>query len=217
MFLLLENLGYPMVDFNYVLGFVFPALIIVWAISIFFKRQGLLSVVGAIILLFWGISMLGRNMGWFELDMSKLWNIFWPTILILIGVSIIASVKFGAKNNIAFMGGVEKTKTHWELQEDTYTAIMGGIELDLRYAEIPEGQTNIKLTAIMGGIEIVVPDDITVYCKGNVVLGGLEFLKQSSGGIISSLQTEQLGNNKVVKFDGNAIMGGIEIKAKERI
>lgn len=210
--LLLENLGYRGIDFGYIISLAFPILIILWGIDVLFRKQGFMSVIGGLLLLLLGVSILGRNMEWFILDLSFIWKMLWPVVLILIGISIITSVRPGAKNNLAFMGGVEKNKTNWTLEDDTYTAIMGGIDLDLRYAEIPDGETNIKLTTIMGGMDIIVPHDITVYCKGNVVLGGLEFFNESTGGLISSLEAEQLGNNKVVRFESSAIMGGIDIK-----
>lgn len=210
--LLLENFGYQGIDIGYVIRLAFPILLILWGIDLLFRKQGLMSIIGGLLLSLLGVSILGHNMGWFDLDLSIIWRMFWPIILIFIGISIITSIRPGKKNNLALMGAVEKNKTHWELEDDTYTAIMGGVELDLRFADIPDGETNIKLTAIMGGIDIIVPHDITVYCKGNVILGGLEFFNQSTGGLVSSLQAEQLGNNKIIRFDSNTIMGGIEIK-----
>jgi predicted membrane protein len=68
----------------------------------------------------------------------------------------------------------------------------------------------------MGGIEIKVPNDLDVECDGLAVLGGVEMLGKSTGGIIASAtvrQTPAVATNKKLVFHGKAIMGGIEIKA----
>ncbi|MCR1899470.1 cell wall-active antibiotics response protein [Irregularibacter muris] len=212
--LLLENLGLAAIDFDYVFKMLIPLALILWGIDVMFRKQGWLSTVGGLILLLLGVSQLGRNFGWFIIDLSILWDLFWPLVIIFMGISIITSIKPGSKNNLAFMGGVDRGKAKWVLKNDTYTAIMGGIELDLRWAEIAEGETNIQLTAIMGGIDVIVPSDITVHCTGNVVLGGLDLLDRSTGGLVSSLQADQIGNTKVVNIQCNVALGGIEIVSK---
>lgn len=212
--MLLENLGWMEIDLSFIIGLIFPALLILLGIDILTDRPGFMGSIGGGLLLLIGANMIGRKFGWFHVDLSVLWRVFWPAILILIGISIMTSVRPGSKNNLAIMGGIEKTKATWKLESDTYTAIMGGIDLDLRMAEIPQGETDLKLTAIMGGIDIIVPHDITVKCKGRVILGGLEFLDRSTGGIVSSLEAEQIGDGRVVNIHSSTIMGGIEIESR---
>jgi hypothetical protein len=55
------------------------------------------------------------------------------------------------------------------------TAIMGGAKLDLRMARIAEGQEAIiDVTAVMGGVEIVVPSTWSVATPLVPFMGGLE-------------------------------------------
>ena len=50
---------------------------------------------------------------------------------------------------------------------------MGGCEIDLRHASMPEGRAAVLDTfAFWGGIEIRVPEDWEVVSQGIAVLGG---------------------------------------------
>ena len=94
-------------------------------------------------------------------------------------------------------------------------AFMGGINLDLTVAEIPETDTVLNLTAIMGGIEVKVPDDVNVECEGTAILGGVTFLGESAGGVISSRRfgTREVDmSKKKVIIHSRTIMGSVEVK-----
>lgn len=213
--LLLENLGIAEIDFGYIMSIFLPVVLILWAVNILFKRQGLASIITSIILILIGSSILGENLGWFQLDLSIIWKFFWPIIFILIGINILSGGRKNAKSKFAIMSGIDKSRTPWDLEGGAYTAFMGGIELDLNYAKMPLGETTIELTAVMGGIDVIVPEDLQVHCTGTVILGGLEFFKRGTGGLISSIEAMQEGDNsKILHIKSTAIMGGIEIKSK---
>jgi predicted membrane protein len=81
------------------------------------------------------------------------------------------------------------------------TAIMGGIELDLRQAGTAGGEAVIDVFVMWGGIEIWVPPDWTVSNQVSLIMGGAE--DKSSG-------TQDARNRLIVR--GFVMMGGIEIK-----
>jgi predicted membrane protein len=81
------------------------------------------------------------------------------------------------------------------------TAIMGGIEIDLRQAGTENGEAVIDVFVMWGGIEITVPPDWAVSNQVTPILGGAE--DKSTG-------TQQARNRLVVK--GVVIMGGVDIK-----
>ena len=86
---------------------------------------------------------------------------------------------------------------------------------DLRVADIPDGETYLDLTAIMGAIEVIVPQDMSVECEGAAILGGVTVLGQSSGGVLASrtfLREAPEGSAKRLRVRCRAIMGGVEFK-----
>ena len=88
----------------------------------------------------------------------------------------------------------------------TATAIMGGVEIDLRAAEFTSGQLTIRCFALMGGIDIVVPDDVTVEISGMAVMGG--FSKRADG--------QGAPGAPSIRVVGFALMGGVDVKRKAR-
>jgi hypothetical protein len=53
-------------------------------------------------------------------------------------------------------------------------AIFGNVELDLRQTALDSGVTEIRVKAIFGSVEIIVPADITVEVHGSGVFGNFE-------------------------------------------
>jgi hypothetical protein len=50
-------------------------------------------------------------------------------------------------------------------------AVMGDVVLDLRGAEVPEGDVEIVATAVMGDVKVYVPDGVDVQLSGVAVMG----------------------------------------------
>jgi hypothetical protein len=78
---------------------------------------------------------------------------------------------------------------------------MGGVELDLRHARFAADETTITAVAIMGGIDIVVPEHLDVEVDGVGLMGGFggRRIGARSGG-------------PRVRITGFALWGGVEVK-----
>jgi predicted membrane protein len=153
-------------------------------------------------------------------DLSSLWQLIIPAILIIAGLSLLTGKKKIGTSHYAVLSGLERKKGTWQLSSESYVAILGGIELDISLAELPAQETHLDLTAILGGIEIKVPRDLTVICEGQSIFGGVEQLGDESGGIFTSkkqtrhepqLSTEHPNYGKVLKITSSTVLGGIEI------
>lgn len=108
---------------------------------------------------------------------------------------------------MAFMGGFER-KGQWVMPRHMkVTAIMGGGEFDLREARLSPGITELEVFALMGGVEIIIPDGVRVDVVGMAFMGGFS----TSG----SSHTED-PNAPVLRVSGTALMGGVEIKRRDR-
>jgi len=104
----------------------------------------------------------------------------------------------------AILGGFSR-KGEWVVpKEFSAVAILGGGEIDLRNARFAEPVVTIHAVTILGGIEITVPDDVTVDVTGVGILGAFEHVARSEG---------QPGGPKII-INGVAILGGVEVKRK---
>ncbi|WP_329088548.1 DUF1707 domain-containing protein [Actinomadura citrea] len=87
----------------------------------------------------------------------------------------------------------------------TAFAFWGGGKIDLREARFDEGTVTIRALAIMGGFEIIVPDDITVHVKGLGIMGGFD--QRASGPGVPGSPT--------VVVKGLAFWGGVGVKRRK--
>jgi predicted membrane protein len=143
------------------------------------------------------------------------WRQFWPLLLIVIGGGLLwnsmqrkqrgefePSASDATVNLFALMGGYERKVTTQDFRGGELTAIMGGIEIDLRQASMQPGQEAVlNIFALWGGIEIRVPEDWTVVVQGFPIMGGIEE------------KTSQPKSHppKRLLVKGTVIMGGAEI------
>lgn len=99
---------------------------------------------------------------------GNLWNFFWPVALLIIGVYAIFDFKsFGKKKDteggthrVAFLYG-DSLKPQGSYTGGSLTAVMGGIELDLRGADIKDGSV-IEVFTLCGDCNIILPDNVTL-------------------------------------------------------
>jgi hypothetical protein len=72
---------------------------------------------------------------------------------------------------VAVMGDT-KRQGRWRVERPlTAVAVMGDVVLDLRGAEVPQGEVDITATAVMGDVKIYVPDGVDVQLSGIAVMG----------------------------------------------
>jgi hypothetical protein len=106
------------------------------------------------------------------------------------------------KLSLAILGGASRDGKWVVPPEYTAVATMGGIKLDMRNASFAEAETTIKAYAVMGGMEITVPDDAEVEIGAFGVMGGIDHGAEGPGA----------PGAPRIRVVGVAVMGGIEIK-----
>lgn len=176
--------------------------------------SGILVILG-LILLFDALDIISSDI---------MWKLVFPLILVIIGISILTSFfRSGTKRNIedeeytksksykydstqyprytAILGGGDYKNNTEDLKGVVAEAILGGLEIDLRDAKITEDIV-LELTAVLGGIDVYIPEDVRVeIISGVPVLGGFEH----------KINRNALSGPKVrIKY--TAVLGGIEVK-----
>jgi hypothetical protein len=138
-----------------------------------------------------------------------LWD-WWPLLFVFMGAGLIMRARgsFTGSNDgaqtlsaIAFWSGVERRIASASFRRAELTAVMGGIEVDLRQAGTAAGEAVIDVFVMWGGIEITVPPDWSVTNSVNVIMGGIE--DKSSG-------MQDAKHHLTIR--GVVLMGGVEVK-----
>jgi hypothetical protein len=136
---------------------------------------------------------------------------FFPLLLVGLGALLIARAQRrgspgpaadDAGSEFAVWSGIER-RVAGVFRGANLTAIMGGIEIDLREAVTVSGEAVVDVFVIMGGVEITVPPDWRVVNQVTPILGGVE---DRSTGLADA------PHRLVVR--GTTIMGGVEIKTR---
>ncbi len=97
-------------------------------------------------------------------------------------------------------------KGRWRISgKTTAIAVMGGCDIDLRHAEIDGPEIVITAIAIMGGINIIVPEGFDVELNVIPFMGGRE-LKLRNVPLVP-------GSPRIV-INGLALMGGVDVRSK---
>ena len=105
---------------------------------------------------------------------------------------------------MAILGGFSR-KGDWVVPKDfTAFMLMGGGEIDMRDARFAEREVSIHIVAIMGGCEVIVPEDATVRVTGVGILGAFEH-SDSGGGS---------PDGPVITINGLGLLGGVDVKRK---
>ena len=71
--------------------------------------------------------------------------------------------------------GETKRAGHWlPARKTRVVATLGSVELDLRDAALGPGEFEFDVKAILGSVEIIVPEGLQVECGGSAILGSID-------------------------------------------
>lgn len=206
--LLLRNLEIIKFDsWNVFWGTVWAAGLVLAGLVTIVSSQRLLTRAWGLLLVAAGVSV-GLN-AYGIIDVS-IWKLFWPVVLITVGLMMVFSIgsanrkraeKSGTDDNekVAIFYG-EQSRVRGDYTGGSATAIFGGVDLDLRQANIKDGAI-IDVFTFCGGININLPDDVIVKNEVRGVLGGSDDKTMSKPSA-----------KKTIYLKGECVLGGLEIK-----
>ena len=195
-----------------------PALLVLYGLLRFIQSQTMSGRVWAILWVLVGAALLTNNL---RLTHIHIWD-YWPLVLVIVGFGMMQgslsrrrrvarSMAIGAEvsgsdidstiSGIAILGGYRRTNNSQNFRGGEVTAIMGGVDLDLRSASIKEGEAVLDVFAFWGGVKVRIPEDWKVVLQGIPILGGFDDKTNPAKG--------DTGKRLIIK--GTAIMGGAEI------
>ncbi len=148
-----------------------------------------------------------------------MYNMFWPSIFIIIGAVFIATARRGWSivkskgvlgddyiDYVNVFSGGERQVVSDNFKGGKVSAVFGGIELDLTKAKLASGRSELEIACIFGGATIIVPDDWHVTVEVTPILGGFNDSRKLSPG-----RTVDPAKHLIIK--GAVILGGGEIKS----
>jgi predicted membrane protein len=183
-------------------------LVLIGAVQLVDRRA---NKFGPVVLMVVGVLLLLDRARLIDFDLGDLF----PLAIAVIGIKLIRDAirrrNYGAESigdsdsvihAFAMMSGVKRRTVSVNFHGGDATAIMGGVDLDLRNAQVGAGENVIIDTfAMWGGIEIKVPANWRVVGDVLPVMGAFTDNTRPSG---------EPGPTLMLR--GTAIMGGIDVK-----
>jgi hypothetical protein len=171
--------------------------------------------VGGAIWILIGSAMLGNRLNLFNVHVFD----FWPLVLVLIGVRMVTQAYYSDASDspdasdgdagsivsaISILGGVDRRITSQDFKRAEITAFLGGGKLDLRGAKLAGGQAVVHVLAVMGGFQVIVPDNWNVIIEATAFMGGVDDRRRPPATI------DPAAPRLILR--GFVMMGGVEIK-----
>lgn len=210
--------------------FSWPALFVVFAFIALFKRDYLFALLWLTLAAFFllpRIALLYPDaLPGINEDFT---GNFWPVLLIIVGTGVMLKFFFGKGKKTCchrhaqkpfninkiegtdgiyvrevVFGGIEDIFLEPVFRGGQIEVVFGGVELDLRRASLPEGDTHLHVEAVFGGIKLYLPDDWVIVPKINTVLGGVDNKHFS--------RSTYHDTSRRLLISGEIIFGGCEIR-----
>jgi len=200
--LLAHNLGIINFDtWGLFWGVFWGGLFLAAGITALFNRGAL---VWGLVLCAVGVSIM---LGAFGVVDINFWKIFWPLVLVVVGLGVLFKVsptkskESADKSNerVAIFYG-EDARPKGDYDGGSLSAVFGGVNLDLRQAKVKDGAV-IEVFTFCGGIEINMPSDVVVQNEVRGILGGSD-----------DKTMPDAKAKKTVILRGECVLGGLEIK-----
>lgn len=211
--LTLDNLDY--IEAGHVFRY-WPLLLVAFGLARILNTDCTSGRVSGGIMVLIGAWLTADNVYGVPIDFAQ----WWPMVLVVIGgLIVLRALKGGGTQSqstgapdiqtstdsnfseVAVWSGKVRRVSSPMFRRADMTAIMGGVEVDLRSASTGGQEAVIDVFVWWGGIEITVPPDWAVSNQVVVFMGGVE--DTSSG-------TQDARNRLVLR--GFCVMGGVEIK-----
>lgn len=200
-----------MINFSEIIKIWWPLIfVIIGFLELFSKNNS--SIIVPIIFIVVGLLLIINK--YFELNIS---SYIWPIILITVGLVVIFSrrghlaidrpyqITEAGKDidAIAVFSGTEIRSESEDFKGGTVKTVFGGIEIDLRNAQIGEDGALIEVISVFGGVEIIVPENIHIEFSGTPIFGGWEN---------KTRRRSNTTDYKTLHIHGTVIFSGIEVR-----
>lgn len=212
--LVLDNIGVLNTDFQQLWHYLYPSLIIILGIHLFYrflKKGGEGWIFGSFFIIFGSLLLLGK----FDIidytfrDLFKLW----PLLIMYVGFSMIGKANRRRRPRIHIttdnddkgfhehihVGTVEYQQANWKVKPMDLRNIAGDFYLDFTKAFIPEEEIPITIRSWAGDVHLLLPEDVACRIDAYVKVGEVTVMDQTADGINRSLHYESPDYEEAVR------------------
>ncbi len=174
------------------------------------RNQGQLVIAAVIIII--GVVLLIGNV----LDIDA-WALMWPSLLILLGLALLLRpqlIGISARAPQRLLGDIRRG-SGWQVTDEEFWVGIGDVKLDLTSAEIPEGETHIRVAGLIGDVRMKVPEGVGVSVSSSGLVGGVRLFGKKRDTILTTIRMDsddyETAERKI-RLDETLLVGDVRIE-----
>lgn len=168
-------------------------------------------ILGAILLIIGVLFLLGHV---FNIDVGRL---ICPLALIVTGVWLLLRPRLiqpGAGLEQKILGDIHRDGA-WQVCDEEIWLLVGDTELDMTRAEIPLGETRLRVYGLVGDVEVLAPQSVGLSVSSTALVTEVRILGQRRGLFLSSLQMNSdnyATAERKIRLETAFLVGTIQVK-----
>ena len=177
------------------------------------RNRGLLFI-GSLFILFGVISLVEVIL---KIDLER---IFWPCVVILIGVWLLLRPRFTSPDSpvkILPIADIDRRGV-WQVRDEEFRTFVGNIVLDLSQAEVPVGETTLRMSGFVGDIQITAPAEVGIEVSSRAFVTTGKFWQKEQNTFFTPVEETSPGYasaERKVRLDTSFFIADFKLKQAE--
>ncbi|MCY7892101.1 LiaRS two-component regulatory system accessory protein LiaF [Bacillus vallismortis] len=114
-----------------------------------------------------------------------------------------------------FIGELQMMKQPFDLNDLNISGFIGDIKIDLSKAMIPEGESTIVISGVIGNVDVYVPSDLEVAVSSAVFIGDINLIGSKKSGLstkVYAVSPDFSESKRRVKVSVSLFIGDVDVK-----
>ncbi|MEG7355886.1 LiaRS two-component regulatory system accessory protein LiaF [Bacillus inaquosorum] len=114
-----------------------------------------------------------------------------------------------------FIGELQMMKQPFDLNDLNISGFIGDIKIDLSKAMIPEGESTIVISGVIGNVDIYVPSDLEVAVSSVVFIGDINLIGSKKSGLstkVYAASSDFSESKRRIKVSVSLFIGDVDVK-----
>jgi predicted membrane protein len=147
----------------------------------------------------------------------NVWTYCWPIGLIALGVVVLIRPRTlgpHATSTAIVLGDIKRDET-WKVSDEEFWAGICGLKLDLSRAEIPIGETHLRLISFIGDIDLRLPQEVGIHITSNAFISDVKLFgrKQDSFFLPNDVTSDNYATaERKIRLDTGCFIADIDVK-----
>lgn len=189
------------------------------------------EILGAILILI-GVLALSSTTGLFAFGFGELWRL--SVALLVIGAGIWVLLRSGALGGRARQawapapgwggpsaGGRSRLIGELSVQgplalaPSRYETFIGEVWVDLSAADVPEGETSLRVSSGIGGVRVLLPAGVGALVRGQTLIGDLELFGRQDEGFLHErvvVTDDYASSARRVRLEATSAIGNVAVR-----